>query len=264
MADNWTIPDERPDSVERKVPHFLRTRDDLASQMESGALPARTRLPSERDLSEHFQITRMTVRQALRQLEAEGLIYRLDRRGWFVSPSRLRYNPTANIGFTENVRSQGKVPGTLLLSKEMTPASSWATKHLAVPDGEPVFLIRRLRSIDGRTVLVEQLYVNTTRCPGLLELPLEQSLTDLFEEHYGIVERRVRITMRPTALNEAQAQALQVAVGTPGLYLTRTILDQYDNVIEFDQEFWRHDVLEVEVDTYTHGDVTGSKNADKK
>ncbi len=61
-----------------------------------------------------------------------------------------------------------------------------------------------------------------------------------------------------------QAQALQVAVGTPGLYLTRTTLDQFDNIIEFDQEFWRHDVLEVEVDTDTHGDVTGLKNADKK
>ena len=78
------------------------------------------------------------------------------------------------------------------------------------------------------------------------------------------LERRVRITMRPTALNEVQAQALQVAVGTPGLYLTRTTLDQFDNIIEFDQEFWRHDVLEVEVDTDTHGDLTVSKSADKK
>jgi DNA-binding GntR family transcriptional regulator len=168
------------------------------------------------------------------------------------------------VGFTENARSQGKAPGTLLLSKEMAPASSWTTKHLAVPDGEPVFLIRRLRSIDGRAVLVEHLYVNATRCPGLLELPLEQSLTDLLEEHYGILERRVRITMRPTALNEVQAQTLQVAVGTPGLYLTRTTLDQFDNIIEFDQEFWRHDVLEVEVDAYTDGDVTGRTRANKK
>ncbi len=152
----------------------------------------------------------------------------------------------------------------MLISKEMVPASSWTTKHLAVPDRAPVFLIRRRRFIDGRAVLVEQLCVNVTHCPELLELPLEQSLTDLLEQHYGIVERRVRITMRPTALNEVQAQALQVAVGTPGLYLTRTTLDQFDNIIEFDREFWRHDVLEVEVDTYTHGDVTGSKNADKK
>ncbi len=89
-------------------------------------------------------------------------------------------------------------------------------------------------------------------------------MTDLLEKHYGIVERRVRITMCPTALNEVQAQALQVAVGTPGLYLTRTTLDQFDNIIEFDEEFWRHDVLEVEVDTDTHGDVTVLKSADKK
>ena len=140
----------------------------------------------------------------------------------------------------------------MLISKEMVPASSWTTKYLAVPDRDPVFLIRRRWFIDGRAVLVEQLYVNATRYPELLE------------KHYGIVERRVRITMRPTALNEVQEQALQIAVGTPGLYLTRTTLDQFDNIIEFDQEFWRHDVLEVEVDTDTRGDVMVSKSADKK
>lgn len=251
MTVNWTIPDNVRPPEQRKVPHFLRIRDDLASQVESGSLTPQTRLPSERELSQRFGITRMTVRQALRQLEAEGFIYRLDRRGWFVSPPRLRFNPTANIGFTENARSQGKAPGTRLLSKEMIEASSWVIKHLAIAEGEPVFLIRRLRSIDGRTVLVEHLYVNAARCPGLLHLPLEQSLTNLLEQHYGIVERRVRIRLHPTALNETQAKALQVAVGTPGLYLARTTLDQFNNVIEFDQEFWRHDVLEVEVDVHT-------------
>ena len=53
---------------------------------------------------------------------------------------------------------------------------------------------------------------------------------------------------RPSALNASQAQALGVAAGLPGLYLSRICFDQLNNVIEFDQEYWRHDALEVHVD----------------
>ncbi len=235
----------------RKVPYYLQIRDHLASQIETAALRPNAKLPSERTLSDAFGITRMTARQALLQLEAEGLIHRMDRRGWFVSPPRLQYDPTLNISFTENVASQGRVPGTVLLSQEQTTASTWDFNHLGVTTGEPVFLVRRLRLIDQRPVLVEHLHVNANRCPGLLDLPLDQSLTKLLAEHYGIIERRARIRVRPTALTASQAEPLQVAAGTPGLYLTRTTYDQDDNVVEFDQEFWRYDVLEVAIEVHT-------------
>jgi DNA-binding GntR family transcriptional regulator len=235
----------------RKVPYYLQIRDHLASQIETAALRPNAKLPSERTLSDAFGITRMTARQALLQLEAEGLIHRMDRRGWFVSPPRLQYDPTLNISFTENVASQGRVPGTVLLSQEQTTASTWDFNHLGVTAEEPVFLIRRLRLIDQRPVLVEHLHVNANRCPGLLDLPLDQSLTKLLAEHYGIIERRARIRVRPTALTASQAEPLQVAAGTPGLYLTRTTYDQDDNVVEFDQEFWRYDVLEVAIEVHT-------------
>ncbi len=190
----------------------------------------------------------MTVRQALFQLEAEGLIYRLNRRGWFVSPSRLRYDPTADISFTENVRAQGGVAGTRILSTEETIASPWACRHLALPAGAPLYLISRLRLIGDRAVMVECLHVNAALCPGLLDLPLDRSLSELLAQHYGIIVRRARVTMHPAALIGSQAEALGVAVGTPGLYLSRTSFDQFNNVIEFDQEFWRHEALEIYVD----------------
>ena len=64
-------------------------------------------------------------------------------------------------------------------------------------------------------------------------------------EKFGIVEHRTKINMRPTALSGFPAKALGVAVGTPSLYLSRTILDQFDEVVELDQEFWRHDAIEI-------------------
>ena len=248
MGQNWTIPRRSPNRRAQKIPHYLRIRDDIASQIEAGLLKPQSKLPPERILSETFQITRMTVRQALFQLEGEGLIYCLNRSGWFVSPTRLRYDPTADISFSENIRAQGGVASTRILSSEETVASAWACQHLSLPAGARLYLVCRLRLIDDRAVLVERLHVNASLCPGLLDLPLDQSLTDLLAQHYKIVVRRARVTMHPTALMGSQAEALGVAAGTPGLYLTRTSFDQLNNVIEFDQEFWRHEALEICVD----------------
>ena len=241
----WSIPEETRKSWDRRIPYYLRFRDHFAAVIEAGALAPGAKLPPERALAEEFSITRVTVHQALIRMEAEGLIFREERRGWFISPPRVRYDPTANTSFTESVAEQGRVVGTTVLSKREVPASQWESTHLGCAVGDPTFIISRLRTVDGRAVLVEQIHVKAERCPGLLDYPLDQSLTDLMSEKFGIVEHRAEINMRPTALSEIPAKALGVAVGTPGLYLSRTVLDQFDEVVELDQEFWRHDAIDI-------------------
>ena len=66
--------------------HVAHIRESIASQIDSGQLPLGGKLPSERELSDLFNTTRITLKDALKALEAEGRIYREDRRGWFVSP----------------------------------------------------------------------------------------------------------------------------------------------------------------------------------
>ena len=243
----WTIPRDERSGQDRRIPYYLRIRDHFASLIEKGVLPPGGKLPPERELRDGLQTTRVTVRQALMQLEAEGLIYRENRRGWFVSPPRIQYDPTTNVSFTESVLAQGRTPGSTVLSKEQISASSWESRHMDVEVGSPIFLIRRLRSVDGRAVLLEHLHINAERCPGLLELPLDRSMTELMSEHYGILEYRPYINMRPTALTGPQAEALGVAAGTPSLYLSRAIFDQFNRVVEIDQEFWRHDAIDIHV-----------------
>tara|TARA_B110000881_G_C18485909_1_gene469151 strand:- start:69 stop:755 length:687 start_codon:yes stop_codon:yes gene_type:complete len=217
--------------------------------IEAQTLAPGSKLPPERTLAEEFEISRVTVRQALIRMEAEGLIFREERRGWFVSPPRIRYDPTANTSFTESITKQGRVAGTTVLSKQQVAASKWISNLLRCAVGAPIFIISRLRSVDGRAVMVEQIHVNAKRCPGLLDYPLDQSMTDLMLEKFGIIEHRTQISMRPTALSDQPAKALGASVGTPSLYLSRTILDQLKEVIEFDHEFWRHDAIDICVST---------------
>jgi DNA-binding GntR family transcriptional regulator len=258
MEDSWTIPEtplwsipiEARKSWDQRVPYYVRIRDHFAGLIDTGALASGARLPPERVLQDQFKVTRNTIRQALIQMETEGLAYRERRRGWFISPPRITYDPTTNASFTESVARQGRVPGTEVLSKERIVAGAWEAKRLGCAAGDPVFLIRRLRSVDGRVVLIEHLYVNASHCPDLLDFPLDSSLTRFMSEHYGIIECRTQVAMRPTAMPKSQAQALGVAAGMPSLRISREIRDQLDRIIEFDQEFWRHDALEIKVDLH--------------
>ena len=83
----------------------------------------------------------------------------------------------------------------------------------------------------------------------LLSFPLDQSMTDLMVREFGIIEHRTQVDMRPATISEGPAKTLGVAVGTPGLYLSRTIRDQFNEVVELDEEFWRHDAITISIFT---------------
>lgn len=227
----------------------MRLRDHFAAQVHAGKLVAGARLPPERDLAEKFSITRLTLRQALSRMEAEGLIFREERRGWFISPPRVHYDPTSNASFSQSIANQGRVASTKVLSFESTKASVMESQLYDCAIDDPLFVINRLRAVDGRPVLLEKIHIRANRCPGLTDHHLDGSLTDLMASKYGIIEHRVQVTMRPTAIPEIPARALGVAVGTPGLYLMRTILDQRDKFVEIDEEFWRHDAIDIRIST---------------
>ena len=72
----------------------------------SGQLGAGQQLPAERALSERFATTRITIKEALSSLEADGLIYRAERRGWFVAPPRLTYDPAIHTHFHQWIGEQ--------------------------------------------------------------------------------------------------------------------------------------------------------------
>lgn len=220
----------------------------LQEQIEHGLLPKGGKLPAERKLSELFATTRITLREALGQLEAQGLIYREERRGWFVSPPRLAYNPLVRSHFHAMVSEQGRLPATEVLSARLLPASVEICALLELPAFSSVYQIRRARRIDDRLVLYVEHYLNPAYFPGILEFDLTLSLTDLYASEYGIHYGRVRFDILPTALQSEAASNLKLAIGSPALRITRINRDQHDRIIDCDLEFWRHDAIHVSVE----------------
>ncbi|WP_062265217.1 phosphonate utilization transcriptional regulator PhnR [Endozoicomonas arenosclerae] len=224
-------------------------RTALNEQIESGALKPGSKLPSERLLSEKFGTTRITLRESLSSLEADGLVYREDRRGWFVSPERVTYDPTVNANFHTMVTRQGRLPDTRMIHADLVPATGRVQKLLQLPALTPVYRLQRLRSVDGRNVLYVENYINPAYFPDLLKHDLSRSLSDVYQEHYERQYARVSFRIYPVGLNTEASSHLKVTTGSSGLLVERTNYDQSGVLIDCDFEYWRQDAVVISADT---------------
>ena len=202
------------------------------------------RLPSERVLQDRFGCTRITVREALLRLAAKGLIYRQPRRGWFVSPPRFICNPTHRIRFFPDAQAQGFQPATEVVycrEEQATQQVQDILQHTNIQN------ICRLRRLNERPVLIENLHLVSAYFPNLASHKLRESVTDLLRDQYNTEITHEEARIRSTALQDWHAEQLQVAPGTPAIQILRTRYNTKGQAVEFDIEYWLHDAIELHV-----------------
>ncbi|MEX0335423.1 phosphonate utilization transcriptional regulator PhnR [Vibrio tubiashii] len=225
---------------------YVKIKDSIVEQIESGMLSPRQKLPAERKLAESFDTTRVTLREALSLLEAEGRIYREDRRGWFISPLPLKYDPTQTLNFTNMATAQQRTPKTELIAAKGILANKQAASLLGLQPFSDVYRVDRVRYLEERPVVYVTNYIRPELFPNLLDFDLSKSLTDIYREHYGIVYEKIRYRISTSTLLGETAQALRATSGTPAMVVERVNYNQNGELIDCDIEYWRHDAISIE------------------
>lgn len=131
------------------LPRYLQIVDDVLDQIEKGDLRTGHRLPSERALSEHFNVNRRTLRHSLSILERRGVVERRQSAGTFVISPRLERKAAEFFPFTEGIRRRYQEPGSLIISLQQLPVSPSVADQLETPEEAPVRRFHRLRSVNG-------------------------------------------------------------------------------------------------------------------
>ncbi len=235
---------------EAEIP--LKMKHVLREQIMGGTLNPLQKLPSEREFSELFSITRISVKDALGSLETEGLIYREDRRGWFVSPPRIHYNPLSRSHFHKMISDQHRIAETKLISIKTVMAPSDYAKILQLKDFTEIHIIERLRYIDGRVVLFVENCLISHYFPGVIEENLTQSLTQLYQQKYQYTTSRSRFDVIPTAAPAHVAKALNITPGQQVLKICRVNYNQHGEIIDCEFEYWRPDAVMISIDSIEH------------
>ena len=198
-------------------------------------------IPSERQLSTTFGVSRLTVRAALDELVREGLLVRRHGSGTFVSEPKIAQELTMT-SFTEDMRRRGMTPASRTLDLHVTPAGAHLGRLLHVSPSEPVVIISRLRLADRETMAIETLHVREALVPGLSARDLErQSFYELLLERYGIDVVGGLQTIEPTVTNEMESEALGVPLHSPAFLFERTTRSSTGEIVEYVRSIYRGD-----------------------
>jgi GntR family transcriptional regulator len=235
-----------PSTPNSTTPHrYVEIASELREHIESAALAPHTLLPSERELSETYQVSRMTARQALTLLENEGYVYRRPPRGTFVAEPRVLFRVGS---FSAEVTRAGRRPGARLLWAEATTPTPSVQTALDLAPGEEVHALQRLRLADAEPLALETTYLPATLTPGLLQQPLDGSLWALLRDNYAIIPSNAQATLQFIVIDDASASLLRLRSAAPGILQIRKTYDQDGRCIEFARDIYRADRAAFEFD----------------
>ena len=234
-------------------PLHVTITERLAAAIASGALAPGARLPPERHLAESLGVSRMTVRQALGDLERDGLLRRVVGRagGTFVcEPGSVR--PVGGAaGLSAELRRQGGGTAIEPISAEVEPAGRRVAAALEIKRSEKVVVITRLRLAAGKPLAVERSSLPAKRFSDIEDMDLGGSLYDLMGDGFGLrpvraVERLELVEARP-----ADVRALGVRREGPLLLVERIGFAADGTPVEFARDRFRADRTHLEIESAT-------------
>ena len=229
----------------------VSVQDELRQRIDRGELPAGTRLPSEPELAAELQVSRATLREALRAMELEGLLRRRQGSGTFVaSHPRMANSLDVNFGVTDAIRAAGMTAGIAHRRHWVEPASPGEAALLELEPGQDVLVIERVRTAEGKPVVLSRdLFPSRLVAghPQAVEAMLERSIYDVLERDLGIVIHHGVARFRPVRADHSVAGRLGVPRGELLLYLWQVDYAQDGTPVISSHEFHLADAFDFTV-----------------
>jgi GntR family transcriptional regulator len=173
------------------LPLYKQVKSRILDMLYGGAIPANGKVPSERELVDALGVSRITVRQALRELVAEGHLQAQPGKGFYATGGNQKsYELELLRSFTETALAHKQVPGSRTLEARIVEADSETAEALALGADKRVTSIRRLRLLDGIPVAIGHDWVPLALAPDLAELDWSTQNRSLYAElraRYGLV-----------------------------------------------------------------------------
>ncbi|MDA8203110.1 MAG: GntR family transcriptional regulator [Chloroflexi bacterium] len=218
-----------------QVKQLLRLRITADEKLSDGPLP------SERELARELGVSRMTIRQALRELSDEGAVFTAPGRGTFRASPKPPRPLGVLTGFTQDMLQRGLTPSSRVLAMEQIADPHIAERLDLAPD-VPLARIQRLRLADGEPMALEVTHLPFDLCPGLLSIDLEQrSLYEVLQSVFQLRLKGAEQSIESRGAEPGTAALLRVEPGAAVLYLERTTQMEDGRFVEFARSWYRGD-----------------------
>ncbi|MFG1705301.1 GntR family transcriptional regulator [Nonomuraea sp. M3C6] len=210
---------------------WVQAAELIERQVREGVLPAGRRLPAERELCTQLGISRVTLRRALQHLVERGVMRSSHGRGWYVAARSDREWPNSLESFTETARRKGLVPTSRVLRARIAQASLDEADEFGVAAGTELFLLERVRLLDGVPIAVDSSQVVANFVPGLGSVDFTRA--SLLEELAAAGAEPViaESTIEARGCDAEIAEPLELKAGDPVLIMNQSMMDALGRVV---------------------------------
>ena len=212
---------------------YLQILDIIEEQLQNQTLKVGDMLPSEKELCQHYHVSRTTIRQTLRELEDQGMIVRQRGLGTFISEPKVSRRLGNLYSFTEDMKKLGLVPTSKILNYRLVLRDECAAPVQTFQSDRLIEVVR-LRLANDRPMLIERTFLSVELCPDLSWERLENNaLYAILSDRYGLQPYRAVETYEAVIIARDEGQYLQCNPGEAAFLLRRQTWDESGRLIEY-------------------------------
>lgn len=230
------------------VPIYYQLKSIILEKISRGEYIEGSIIPSERELVDVLNISRMTVRQAINHLVNEGVLFREKGKGTFVAKTKIEQKNI--MSFSDVVSKKGMVPSTKILHFSREEATKDILNLLDLTGNQVVYNIKRLRLADDIPVGIEQSYIPEMYCPGLEKYDLTSSLYKLIGEEYLHVIKYVDNVVEAAKPSKEEKSLLNISLNIPVLNITSVMFTESGIKLQYERSVYRSDEYKYNIRVY--------------
>ena len=230
------------------VPLYAQIKDILRARILDGSYQPHQQMPSESEMIATFNVSRITVRQALNDLQNEGLIFRIHGKGTFVSKPKAFQDLGRLQGFGEAMRQMGYETFARVLSIKSVTPSAQVAERLQLPKRARVTELQRVRFLNREPISLDVSYVPLAIGNRLAKEDLAaRDVFVILENDYGIALGHAELQIGSTLADDTLAAQLKVEEGSPVLFIERTTHTADGRPIDYEHLYYRGDAFQYKV-----------------
>ncbi len=220
-------------SSQSHAPIYFRIQQAMLEQIRSGVLKPGQQLPTEIELAQQYQVSRITAKRALDELVRQGRAFRQQGRGTFVAQRHV--HDIAGFGsFSEDMLARGLTPSSRVLQFTQLRADQEISERLHISAGEQIYCLKRLRLANDQATAVETAFLPCRLYEGLLDFDLShQSLYAVLRAHYKLLPTWADAEIEARAATAEEAHLLHIEAEKPVLHARRVTFSENYDVLEF-------------------------------
>jgi GntR family transcriptional regulator len=226
------------------VPLYTQIRETIRRRVLDGTYAPHTQMPSEAQMMDSFGVSRITVRQALADLQREGLIFKIAGKGSFVAKPKAFQNLSRLQGFGEAMAPAGYETFSQVLSSRSVPATEAVARNLHIKQGATVYEIQRLRFLNREPISVDVSWFPLALGRRLAreDLP-SRDIFVILENDYGHALTHADVSIEAISASETLGRQLRTPEGAPLLRIER-LTYAGDQPLDYEHLFYRGDAFQ--------------------